>query len=155
MQYPDAGGPRFTTPLANPIHYFELTFNVQAGIPYRLWFRGKADANSVSNDSAWVQFSNSVDSGGQAVFRIGSVSAIMANMEECTGCGLSAWGWNDSAINGLGPLVYFSTSGPQTIRVQYREDGLSIDQIVLSPQTYLNSSPGAFKNDTVILPKSN
>jgi hypothetical protein len=63
--------------------------------------------------------------------------------------------WNNSAINGLGPLVYFSTSGTQTIRVQLREDGLSIDQIVLSPQTYLNSSPGAFKNDTVILPKSN
>ena len=155
MRYPDAGGPRLTTPIANPTHYFEMTFNVQAGIPYRLWFRGKADANSVANDSAWVQFSNSVDSNGQAVFRIGSVSAIMANMEECTGCGLSAWGWNDSAINGLGPLVYFSTSGTQTIRVQLREDGLSIDQIVLSPQTYLNSSPGAFKNDTVILPKSN
>jgi hypothetical protein len=32
---------------------------------------------------------------------------------------------------------------------------LAIDQLVLSPQTYLNSSPGALKNDNVILPKSN
>ena len=155
MRYADAGGPRLTVPFANPTEYFELTFNVQAGIPYRLWFRGKADANSVANDSAWVQFSNSVDSSGQPIFQIGTTSAIMINMEECTGCGLSAWGWNDTAINGLGPLVYFSTSGLQTIRVQLREDGLSIDQLVLSPQTYLNSSPGAFKNDIVILPKSN
>jgi PKD repeat protein len=155
MRYPDAGGPRLTTPLTNPTHYFELTFTVQAGIPYRLWMRGKADGNTVANDSAWVQFSNSVDSGGTAIYRIGTTSAIMFNMEECTGCGLSAWGWNDSDINGLGPLVYFATSGTQTIRVQLREDGLSVDQIVLSPQTYLNSSPGAFKNDNVILPKSN
>ncbi|MGH9961548.1 MAG: endonuclease/exonuclease/phosphatase family protein, partial [Pyrinomonadaceae bacterium] len=32
-----------------------------------------------------------------------------------------------------------------------REDGLSIDQIVLSPTTYINSSPGSLWNDTVIL----
>jgi PKD repeat protein len=155
IHYPDAGGPRLTVPFANPTHYFEMTFTVQAGIPYRLWMRGKADANSTNNDSVWVQFSNSVDSGGQPIFRIGSIDAIMFNMEETTGQGLSAWGWNDTAINGLGPLVYFSTSGTQTIRIQLREDGLAIDQLVLSPQTYLNSSPGALKNDNVILPKSN
>jgi hypothetical protein len=39
--------------------------------------------------------------------------------------------------------------------VQLREDGLAIDQIVLSPQTYLNNAPGATKNDTTILAKSN
>ena len=155
IRYPDAGGPRLTVPFANPTHYFEMTFNAQAGIPYRLWIRGKADANSVANDSAWVQFSNSVDENGAAIFRIGTTSAVMFNMEECTGCGLSAWGWNDTAINGLGPLIFFANSGQQTIRIQLREDGQAIDQIVLSPQTYLNSSPGAFKNDNVILPKSN
>ena len=42
----------------------------------------------------------------------------------------------------------------QTIRVQPREDGLAIDQIVLSPATYLTSSPGATKNDTTLLSKS-
>lgn len=155
IRLPDAGAPRLTVPLASPTHYFELTFTVQAGIPYRLWFRGIADANSVSNDSAWVQFTNSVDSNGQPIFRIGTTAGVMINMEETTGQGLSAWGWNDTAINGLGPLVYFSTSGTQTIRVQLREDGMAIDQLVLSPQTYLNSSPGALKNDNVILPKSN
>ncbi|MFP5262931.1 MAG: hypothetical protein ACLGJB_13580, partial [Blastocatellia bacterium] len=41
-----------------------------------------------------------------------------------------------------------------TLRVQPREDGLSIDQVVLSPQTYLNSSPGFLQNDSTILPRS-
>ena len=42
-------------------------------------------------------------------------------------------------------------SGPQTIRIQGREDGLSIDQIVLSPALYLTTAPGAVRNDTTIL----
>ena len=155
IRYPDAGGPRLSTAFANPSHYFELTFTAQAGTAYRLWMRGKADANSTNNDSAWVQFSGSVDGGGAAVFRIGTTSATMFNLEDCTGCGLSAWGWNDNLFGGLGPLIYFATTGTQTIRVQLREDGLAIDQIVLSPQTYLNNSPGAGRNDSTILPKSN
>jgi len=35
--------------------------------------------------------------------------------------------------------------------VQTREDGLSIDQIVLSPVTYATRAPGAGKNDTTIV----
>ena len=151
LQYPDFGGPRLTTAFASPQHYFEMSFNATAGIPYRLWMRAKAIGNSTNNDSVWVQFSSSLNSGGGADYRVGTTSAIMYNMEECTGCGLSGWGWNDSGINGMGPLVYFATSGPQTIRVQLREDGINVDQIVLSPQTYLSNSPGAFKNDSVIL----
>jgi len=154
IRYPDAGGPKLTEAFANPAHYFETTFVAQAGVPYRLWMRGKADANSTNNDSAWVQFSGSVDSGGTPVFRIGTTSATMFNLEECTGCGLSAWGWNDNLFGGFGPLIYFASSGTQTIRVQLREDGLALDQIVLSPQKYLNTSPGAGKNDTTILTKS-
>ena len=153
LQYPDFGGPRLTSALASPSQYFEAAFNAQAGIPYRLWIRGKAVGNSTNNDSVWVQFSSSMNSSGAAAYRIGTTSAIMYNMEECTGCGLSNWGWNDTAINGMGPLLYFAASGTQTIRVQLREDGINLDQIVLSPQTYLNSSPGAFKNDWVILPR--
>ena len=153
VQYPDFGGPRLTTALASPTHYFEMSFNAQAGVPYRLWMRGKAIGNSTNNDSVWVQFSNSLNQGGGADYRIGTTSAIMYNMEECTGCGLSNWGWNDTAINGMGPLVVFASSGTHTIRVQLREDGINVDQIVLSPQTYLGSAPGAFKNDSVILPR--
>ena len=154
IRYPDAGGPKLTTAFANPTHYFETTFTAQAGVAYRLWMRGKADANSTNNDSAFVQFSGSVTSTGTPVFRIGTTDATMFNLEECTGCGLGAWGWNDNLFGGLGPLIYFAASGTQTIRVQLREDGLAIDQIVLSPQRYLNTAPGANKNDNTILLKS-
>ena len=55
----------------------------------------------------------------------------------------------------LGPEIFFQTTGTHTIRVQSREDGIGIDQIVISPGTYLFSSPGALKNDITILPASN
>jgi hypothetical protein len=47
----------------------------------------------------------------------------------------------------------FSTSGLQTLRLQPREDGLVIDQIVLSPDKYLLASPGAMKNDVTVVAK--
>src|SRR6185295_1767633 len=59
-------------------------------------------------------------------------------------------GWG---TNVFGSLIYFQSTGTQTLRIQAREDGLSIDQIVLSPSSYLNASPGALKNDTTILSK--
>jgi hypothetical protein len=37
------------------------------------------------------------------------------------------------------------------VRIQTREDGLAIDQIVLSPSRYLTKSPGSLKNDTTIV----
>ena len=76
-------------------------------------------------------------------------------IEDCNGCGVSGWGWQDNGygIGVLGPVMYF-TAGAQTIRIQDREDGIAIDQIVLSPDTYLNSSPGLTKNDTTILKKT-
>ena len=49
------------------------------------------------------------------------------------------------------PEIYFETSGAQTLRVQRREDGVSIDQIVLSSATYLTAAPGAGKWDTTML----
>jgi hypothetical protein len=35
--------------------------------------------------------------------------------------------------------------------VQQREDGAIIDQIVLSPDSYLTTAPGSRRNDTTIL----
>jgi PLD-like domain/Fibronectin type III domain len=152
---PDQSGGTITTPMATPVRYFELTFNAQAGLGYRLWMRGKAYNNSGFSDSVYAQFSGSVTSGGAPTFRIGTTSGTMVNLEDCNGCGVNLWGWQDNGfgVNVLGPLVYFAANGAQTIRVQVREDGFSIDQIVLSPDTYLNSAPGALKSDNVILPK--
>ena len=156
MVHPDAGAAKLTTALANPANYFELQFNVEAGRGYRLWVRGRADNNVATNDSVFVQFSGSVTSSDAPTWRIGTTSATEVNMEECSGCGLSGWGWQDNGwgVGVMGPLVYFAATGPQTIRIQTREDGLSIDQIVLSPSTFANTAPGARFNDQTILPKT-
>jgi hypothetical protein len=153
--HPDARAPKLSAPLASPSAAFELSFTAEAGRPYRLWIRGKADRNSYENDSAYVQFSGSVTSAGVPTFRIGSTSAATYIVEDCGGCGLSAWGWQDNAYGAgaLGPAVYFASTGPQTMRIQIREDGLSIDQVVLSPTAYLTRAPGATKDDTTIVPK--
>ena len=105
----------------------------------------------------FVQFNDSVDEQGRAKSRIGTTSSEVINLEDCFGCGLSSWGWQDNGwgVGVLGPLVYFSTSGTHTVRIQPREDGLSLDQIVLSPQAFVNTvagSPG--KRQHLILPKT-
>jgi len=153
LQNPNAGAAKFSVQ-ASPTQYFDMTFTAERGIGYRLWMRGKATSNNWANDSVYVQFNGSVDQAGVPVYRIGTTSATTYTLEDCVNCGLSGWGWQDNASGAgvLGPLVYFATSGPQRIRVQVREDGLAIDQIVLSAEKYLQQSPGATKNDATVLP---
>jgi hypothetical protein len=148
---PDAGLPKLGTALAQPVDYFELTFTAEAGVPYRVWLRGRADKDHWSNDSVFFQFHGSVDASGGPVYRIGTTSATWLGVERCSGCPLRNWGWNDNGYGGPGPLVSFAMSGPQTLRVQRREDGISIDQIVLSPAQYLVNAPGLDVDDTTIL----
>ena len=154
IRHPDAGAAKRSTALASPTHYFETTFQAVAGTPYRLWIHGRADRDSWANDSVFVQFSTSVE-GGAARYRIGTTSALEVNLEECSGCGLSGWGWQDTGWGAgvLGPEVIFVAGGTQRMRIQTREDGFTIDQVVLSPQRYLTSAPGATKNDTTIVPR--
>ena len=73
--------------------------------------------------------------------------------ENCTNCPSSGWGWNDNEYGGtsLGVPVRFATGGTDRIRIQTREDGLSIDQIVLSAATYFSSAPGPVRNDATIV----
>jgi hypothetical protein len=76
------------------------------------------------------------------------------NLEECNGCGVSGWGWEDDswgAQNRNGMLLRFPEGGGQVVRIQVREDGVSVDQIVLSAEGYLTARPGTAKNDTTIL----
>ena len=151
---PDAGAPKAADPSASPASYVDITFNADAGKPYHLWLRLKADNDDWHNDSVWLQFSGSVDAAGNPVNRIGTTSGTWVSLEECSGCGEQGWGWQDNAYGSrgdLGPSIYFAASGPQTIRMQIREDGLSVDQIVLSAGTYSKSAPGAAKNDATIL----
>ncbi len=136
MRHPDGGAAKLTTALASPANYFEVTFSATAGVPYKLEVLGKADQNSWANDSVFVQFSGSVTASGGATWRIGTTSATEVNLEDCNGCGLSGWKWQDNAWGQGVPYkpVYFAATGTQKLRVQTREDGMSIDQIRLTPQ---------------------
>jgi hypothetical protein len=156
LQSVNAGAAKVTTALASPSSYAELTFEASAGQPYRLWLRSKAQNDYWGNDSVHVQFSGSVNGSGQPVYRIGTTDSAVVNLEDAIGAGLSGWGWQDNGwgTGVLGPQIYFATDGAQTLRIQVREDGLGIDQVVLSAVAYLDSAPGALKNDTTILPAS-
>jgi hypothetical protein len=140
-------------PAMSPSSYFELAFFAPANVDHRLWIRGKADNNSWSNDSVYVQFSDSVNASGAAIWLIGTTSATPVTIENGVNAGLHEWGWNDNRYEStpLGPPVRFASSGIHTLRVQTREDGSSIDQIVLSASDFFSQPPGAPKDDTTLL----
>ena len=94
------------------------------------------DANNWANDSVFVQFTKVTGA------LIGTTAATEMNLEDCSGCGISGWGWQDNGYGVVGPDFVFSERGTQTIRVQTREDGVAIDQIVLSPTASRKTSPG-------------
>jgi endonuclease/exonuclease/phosphatase family metal-dependent hydrolase len=145
VRHPNANLGKITTALASPSHYFEMSFQAQANTAYRLWVHGRADSDYWANDSVHVQFSGSVTSSGSATYRIGTSSSTEVNLEECSGCGLSGWRWQDNGYGSgvLGPKIYFVTSGVHRVRVQTREDGLAIDRIVLSPVSFMSTAPGS------------
>jgi hypothetical protein len=151
LENTDLGEAKKSTALASPANYVDLRFNAQAGMPYWMWVRMRAKGDAASSDSVHVQFSGSVTSSGTSTHRIGTTSARAVVLEDCDGAGRSGWGWNDSGWCGMGTPVYFKASGPQTVRVQQREDGVMFDQIVLSAEEFVRESPGELKNDTTIL----
>jgi hypothetical protein len=154
--HPDAGAPKVTTPLAAPTNYVDISFPADPTQTYKLWIRGKAQGDHWANDSVWVQFSGALASDGHT-YAIGTTSALPWNLEECSGCGIASWGWEDDAWgapNRNGVTLRFPNGGYQTIRIQTREDGVSLDQIVLSAERFLTVRPGTAKNDTVILQRT-
>jgi hypothetical protein len=152
LHNPNASVPKITTASAAPTSWFEMSFTASAGTPYRLWMRLKADGEAYANDSVHVQWSDSVTAAGAADARIGTTSSHSVILEHCDGAGRHGWGWSDNGWCGDGPSIRFAASGTHTIRVQQREDGVSIDQIVLSPVTYATRPPGAAKDDATRLP---
>ena len=150
---PDKTAGKIGAPLANPANYFEIQFQAEAGVAYHLWVRGKADKDKRKNDAVIVQFSGSADAAGAPAYRLGTTSGTSVNLADCNGCHLSGWGWQDNGwgVNVMGPAIYFEQQGAQTIRVQVKQDGFSIDQIVLSAETFLTAAPGALKNDATIV----
>jgi len=150
----DWGWASVSEPLAAPSDYFEAQFVPEANRPYRVWLRLRATGDSKYNDSVWVQFTGAVSATGSPRWRTGTGSGLMVNLERCGDCGVSGWGWQNRAWwLDDDAIVQFSTASTQTIRIQTREDGVEIDQIVLSPATYFFSPPGGPVNDATIVPK--
>ena len=115
----------------------------------------RAQGNSLSNDSVHVQFNNSVTTNGAAIARIGTTSSFEPVLQDGpSGAAPVGWGWTDNGWGSLGVPIAFAAGGTHTIRIQQREDGAIIDQIVLSPDVYLTQAPGARRGDTTILPRN-
>ncbi len=151
---PNKGAPKVNAPSAAPANYFDVGFVPQPGLEYKLWVRLKAENNSWANDSVWLQFSEAFDAGGNSVYQMGTTSGLAINLEECSGCGVSGWGWEDDgwgAVNRNGVTFKFQRMGWHRLRIQSREDGVSIDQVVLSAEKYKTARPGTAKNDTTIV----
>ena len=101
-----------------------------------------------------MQFSDAVDATSTPLYPIASTSALLVNLEPCSGCGVAGRGSQDKGYwLAPGAVLRFASSGSHTIRIQTREDGVQIDQIVLSPSAYLAASPGRATNDATIIAK--
>jgi hypothetical protein len=151
---PDNGFASIDAPLATPTHYVDVTFSAVAGTPYRIWLRLKALANSKYNDAVWLQFSDAMVNGGP-MYRINTTSGLLINLAtDGVASSLNGWGWQNGAYWLSQPTtVTFPTTGTRTLRIQVREDGVQLDQIVLSPGRYLSAAPGGVSNDSTIVPK--
>lgn len=146
----DLGWAATSQPLAQPVDYVDVPFTPEPGIPYRVWLRLKATADSKWNDSVWLQFSDARVDGAPA-YGINTTAGLAINLEPCANCGVSGWGWQDGAYWLARPAVVFGSTGTQTLRVQSREDGVTVDQIVISAATWLSTSPGQPAGDSTIL----
>jgi hypothetical protein len=155
MSSVDAGWSSTTSASVAPLHSFEFTFTAAANTPYRVWMRVRAIANSKFNDSLYAQFSDAVNSGGGALYRIGSANALVVNLAaDAAATSLNSWGWQDGSYwLAQTTTLYFAAGGTHTIRIQTREDGVELDQMVLSPSTYLTRAPGGRTSDRTIVLK--
>ena len=109
---PDRGAAKRAAALASPASYVELTVNVAAGVPYRLWLRSRATNNAYANDSIYLQFSGAVDAAGTPLARIGTTSALSLILEDRRDAGVAGWGWSDAGYEDAAPPIYFAQAGP-------------------------------------------
>ena len=154
LRHLNQGKPRVDQALPSPTSYFEMRFTAEGSTAYHLWVRMKAQNDSTRNDSIFLQFSDSVSATGESTLRIGSTSAAEVTLQNGQTGALQGWGWSDNGFGTLGAPIYFAADGAHVLRVQSREDGATIDQIVLSPVVFSASAPGATTSDTRVLPRA-
>ena len=152
----DSGWANTSGPSTAPANSVDFTFSAPSATAYHVWLRMRATGNSKYNDSVYLQFSDAVDAGGAAIFGLGTTTGVTVNLApDTSNSGLSGWGWQDGTYWLTQPkTLRFATTGTHTLRIQTREDGVQIDQVVLSPASYLTTAPGQASNDATILPRS-
>jgi hypothetical protein len=144
---PDRGAARTNAPLANPENFLRVEFVADPNLTYKLWVRSKAvDPVAVLRRdrcewAARIPIGHDVGPGRQPRGVFGMRPFRMGWRDE-------RWG---AALNGEPLLLRFPQGGSRLIVIQSREDGLSVDQIVLSAERYRTSAPGSAKNDTTIV----
>ena len=140
--------------IAAPANYVEFSFDAASATPYHVWVRMRASGDSKFSDSLFAQFSDAISSTGAALYSIGSSNALTLNLQTSNGSKLHGWGWVDDAFwLSQASTISFSATGTHKLRLQAREDGVQVDQIVLSPATYLSVSPGQRSGDSTIVAK--
>src|SRR4051794_28537603 len=153
LSNPDRGSAKIAPALAAPANYIEFAFTATPGVPYHLWLRLKAQNDSTSNDSVHVQFSDAVTAAGAATARIGSTSSLEVVLQDGSGGATPrGWGWSDNGWGAPGAPIYFASTGTHVLRIQQREGGASVDQVVISADTYFTVPPGSRRDDAAILP---
>lgn len=129
---------------SSPTHYFDTSFKARTGKLYHVWARlaVAADNDFGTSDSLYIQFSDALED-GNPVNRIGTSQGLVVSQSSKT------WAWVDiwNGTETTGEIVSFENDGDHTVRVQRREDGSAIDQIVISSGTYFASPPG---NATIV-----
>ena len=154
LRHLDRARPREDQALPSPASYFEMRFTAKGSTAYHLWVRMHAQNDSTKNDSIHMQFSDSVTATDESTLRIGSTSSAAVTLQNGQTGALQGWGWSDNGFSVMGAPIYFAADGAHVLRVQSREDGATIDQIVLSPVVFSLSAPGAGTSDTTILPRA-
>jgi len=154
MWNPNLGKAKVAPALASPASYVEAQFSAMSGVAYHVWVRMRAQDNSTSNDSLHIQFSDAVTGLDSTTRTMGfgtTSSAEFIIQEGPNANGPDKWGWADNGWGAPGAPIYFQTTGTHTLRIQAREDGPFVDQIVISPTTYFTAAPGPRNNDLTIL----
>lgn len=128
---------------SHPEHYFDVSFNANKDTKYHVWARLKVVAESDwgTSDSLYMQFSDSYMDIGYT----DPVNQIWGNEGLVVTHGDDTWEWNDiwTGITNRGEEFYLANNGAHTLRVQRREDGFAVDQVVISSSTYMSGSPGS------------
>jgi hypothetical protein len=108
----------------------------------------------LSGDSVHAQFNDALNASQAPYARIGTTgSAEFVLQDGPNGSNVHGWGWTDNGWGARGPDVFFATTGTHTIRIQQREDGAIIDQIVISGDAFFSAAPGVRTNDDTIVSK--